>query len=244
MSGIGASFRQQSLDFRPRRRAAGAADARAFEAGGGGAEPQRLRLVLPLGQSQREPAVQGVTSAERVDGANLKYRDAPDHAAVEINDVVRSIADGEERRRGWPGRSPLIASARVGLPAQRRRQTLGGKNDMRGDAKQRIVLDCRAEPASSTTCAEFSAPRRLRRSGFARIAADSQLSASTISATPGSNSSSRGVTCGDPLVPISDPMMAIAARVDEASPTARSTALVDFQLAGGGVGPARAPAPP
>src|SRR5579863_10087636 len=93
---------QQSLDLGPGRRTARAADARAFEACDRGAEPQRLRLALPFRQRQREAAMERVAGAERIDGANLKYRHAPDHAAVKINNVVRSIADGEEGR-GVPG---------------------------------------------------------------------------------------------------------------------------------------------
>ena len=48
------------------------------------AAPNRsaLRLALPLGQRQREAAVQRITGAERIDGANLKHRHPAHRIAV------------------------------------------------------------------------------------------------------------------------------------------------------------------
>jgi hypothetical protein len=134
-AGISLMACQQRFDLRPRRRTAGAADARAFKAGDRRAEPQRLRLVLPLGQRQRETAVQGIAGAERIHRANLEHWDAAHRIALEEDNVVWPVADGEERR-GMPGdrRQPFSEIA----PAGGCRQALGGKNDMRGDAKQRM----------------------------------------------------------------------------------------------------------
>src|SRR5208283_2745292 len=116
-----------------------AADAAALEASDRGAEAQRFHLAPSLRQRQREPAVQSVAGGKRIDGANFEHRQAADRTVLQIENVVWTIADRQERIRML---CDLLETVAKIDPAGRGRQALRGKNRMGGDAEKRIVDSC------------------------------------------------------------------------------------------------------
>jgi hypothetical protein len=77
-------------------------------------------------------------------------------AAIDEQDVVRPVADGEERSAMAGDRSKPFGKI---MPPGRRRQALGRKNHMRRDAKYRIVFDGRLVGVEHD--AHMTPPRRL-----------------------------------------------------------------------------------
>ena len=73
------------------------AEPSAFDAGHRGAEAHGLDFALAFGQRQRKAAVKGVAGANRVYGSDAEYRQAPHRVALEIEDVFRPVAHGDER---------------------------------------------------------------------------------------------------------------------------------------------------
>src|SRR5271169_1704919 len=130
----------QCLDLEPIGTARRSADARALDAGNCRAKAHGVGDALALRQRQEKAAVQRIAGAERIDGGNLEHRQVTQHAIVEIDDVVRPVADGKERA-GLFG-DALEAVAEISH-ACRRAQALRGKDHVAGEMEQRIVLDGR-----------------------------------------------------------------------------------------------------
>ena len=117
---------------------------------------QRCRLYGALGQRQRKAAMQRVAGAERIDGADPEYRHLPHGAALHEKNVAGSVTDREEGT-GVP-RDGLQRVSQVEPPGGRR-QTFGGKDHVRRDAKQRIVR--RRRLVGIEHHAHIAPPRRL-----------------------------------------------------------------------------------
>ncbi len=147
---------QKRLDVCTPRRASGAADAAALDPGDRRAEAQRFRLALAFGQRQRESAVQGVASTERIHRADDEHRHAAQRASLEEQDIIRPVADRKERvglLRDYLKPFGKIAAARCCAQAIRE------KDDVRGAAKQHIVYNGRFVGVEHD--AQLAAPRRL-----------------------------------------------------------------------------------
>src|SRR5579883_1595428 len=89
-------LRQKRFDLGSRRRAARTADAAALDTGNRGAKAQRRGDIRAFRQRQRKAAMQGVAGAERIDGVDLEHRLTARRAAVEIDNVIRTVADREK----------------------------------------------------------------------------------------------------------------------------------------------------
>src|SRR5215469_2496393 len=89
--------RQKGLDFGPSRRAGRATNTRAFNSGDRRAKAHSVDLVATFRERHHETAVKGIPGPKRIDRGDFEHRQAADPAAVEINDIVGSVADCKER---------------------------------------------------------------------------------------------------------------------------------------------------
>ena len=89
--------RHKRLDFFPSRRAGRATNTRAFNSGDCRAKAHGVDLGATFRERHHETAVKGIPGPKRIDRGDFENRQAADSAAVEINDIVRSIADCKER---------------------------------------------------------------------------------------------------------------------------------------------------
>jgi len=108
--------RQEGLHLRAARRAVAAAEARAFDRRGGGGEADRLALVLPFRESEREGPVPDVAGAERVDRLDRESRLMRDHAAVPEEHAGGAVRHREPARGGRQRLEPgtqIVGAAQV-----------------------------------------------------------------------------------------------------------------------------------
>ena len=85
----------ECLDLGSPRHARRATEPSAFDPGHRGAEAHGFDFALAFGKRQRKAAVEGVAGANRVDGSDAEYRQAPHRVALEIEDIFRPVAHGD-----------------------------------------------------------------------------------------------------------------------------------------------------
>ena len=89
--------RQKGFDLGAGRCPSRAANARAFNSSDRRAKAHGFDLVSAFRERHYETAVKSIPRPERIDGGDFEHRQAAHSAAIEINDIVRSIADRKER---------------------------------------------------------------------------------------------------------------------------------------------------
>src|SRR5437764_650203 len=89
-------LRQKGLDFGAVRGAGRAANAGAFYPGDRGAKEHGLDFISAFRKRHGETAVKRIPRAKRIDRSDFEHRQAAHFTAVEINNVVGPVADGEE----------------------------------------------------------------------------------------------------------------------------------------------------
>ena len=107
---------QKRFDFSTLRGCERATEARAFQCGGGGSEPQCAGYALLLSNRQRERAVEYVASAERIHRMHRERRCFPKLVTLVKPESALRAARARQKRRRQLGIF-LSASASLATPA-------------------------------------------------------------------------------------------------------------------------------